>query len=390
MANAEHVKIVKAGKKSIDEWRKKNIPKPHLDLSGITISDLNLIEANLAGANLRGTTIEDSCLEEAVMCCVDLRCANLKNLSINNANLGSSDLRYAHFEGSYFMGAELDDCDARGAYFNKTLLKGASLMWSWFSSCDFSGADLEFVRLHKTNFYGARFDGAKLSPFDNSQWVINKVSCTHFFLDGERIPKEGYLRTGEFEDRFKSRPTIEFCFEFGMRALDPAVLSIAIDEANLKNPKAGLRLLDISARGGLPRAIIEIAERMPKVEALILVQTCYQQILAEMQKEIEGLKNDKKVLINLASRKLFLPSMESVKDKWIRITDAAIILGVAKGTISRWADDGIILDNGKKKRERRVSKLSVLSLKHKREHEDVIKDATDYLQDRASKISDRH
>jgi len=127
--------------------------------------------------------------------------------------------------------------------------------------------------------------------------IVTEIKPEYF----RRVPEKGHLKVGEFEDRFKSRPTIEFIFEHGIPA-----------------------------------------------------------------------------------------AMGSVEDEWIRITDAAKILGVAKGTISRWANKGKIRDNGKKERERRVSKLSVLSLKHKREREDVLKDAAEDLQDRASKIPDRH
>ena len=181
MANPEHIKILKAGKEAIDEWRKRNSPKNRLDLSGITLEDLYLVEVNLSDANLRGSTIKDSCLENVIMCSIDLREANLKNLCLNFANLNSSDLRCAHFEGSEFIETGLEDCDARGAYFNNALLNGTSLMWSWFSFCDFSGADLELARFHKTHLEGARLDGVKLSPLDSAHWDITDVICSHFF-----------------------------------------------------------------------------------------------------------------------------------------------------------------------------------------------------------------
>lgn len=78
------------------------------------------------------------------------------------------------------------------------------------------------------------------------------------------------------------------------------------------------------------------------------------------------------------------------KDEMITITEAAKLLGVNAGTVSRWTTDGIIKDNGEAKRKRRLSKISVLLLKDKREREDRLKDAADVLQDMEHKIPDRH
>jgi len=58
--------------------------------------------------------------------------------------------------------------------------------------------------------------------------------------------------------------------------------------------------------------------------------------------------------------------------------------------VSRWVTDGVINGNGETKSKRRVSKASVLLLKHKREHEDRLKDATNTLEDIERKIPDRH
>jgi excisionase family DNA binding protein len=81
---------------------------------------------------------------------------------------------------------------------------------------------------------------------------------------------------------------------------------------------------------------------------------------------------------------------EPQEDELIMLTGAAKLLGVDRGTVSRWADEGKIKDNKQKGRRRRVSKISVLLLKDKREREDLRRDAAEDLQDIASKIPDRH
>ena len=287
----------------------------------------------------------------------------------------------------------------RNAKLAATFLVAGSLI-----GADLTRASMFATQLSFANLAGANLTGVCISNLGMEGWDINEVICQYFYtaevgkiesygrrnIKKTRVPKKGYLLEGEFEDRFKSRPTIEFIFENGMPSFGPAILDLAIVQANLKMPEAGLRLLDITARGGLPRAVIETTEQISKREALALVEACYQQKIKQMAGEIKELKQDKRSLLQVISQKVLLPAMESVEDEWIRITDAARIVGVAKGMISRWADKGKICDNGKKKKERRVSKLSVLSLKHKREHEEVLMDAAEDLQDRASKIPDRH
>ena len=77
-------------------------------------------------------------------------------------------------------------------------------------------------------------------------------------------------------------------------------------------------------------------------------------------------------------------------DDLLTLREAAKILNVHPGTVSRWADDGKIKDNGKKRRDRRVLKSSVLLMKERLENEDRRSDAEDLLRDTAKQIPDRH
>jgi len=471
MANPEHVEIVKAGKKAIDEWWKNHSAKEikdkfpfrlqnvsfdltGADLRGLVLHDAklacaNFVRANLAQADFSGSDLRNSyfyrldlrqvnftktCLKDAHMEGADLERQLLLETNLDGAYLYGACLRRVHIEDcslqrvgmseanlrdvriynsslhdSWFYGAKMNRArifgcslfackmqrvDLRRAFFYGVQLSKAELM-----DADFRDAVLRDVQLYETDLSRAKLDGIDFHGITTDKWTIDSVSCTHFFTGSSldlnnrhqrRIPHNGHLQEGEFEDRFKSRPTIEFIFEHGMPAFGPALLGIAVDQANLENPESSLRILSIDARGGIPRAVIEIAEKVSKKNALALVDAYYQQKFAQMQKEIESLKDDKQALLCNTSQRILLPAMESLEDELIRITDAARILGFTKGTISRWADKGKIRDNGKKKKERRVSKLSVLSLKHKLESEDVLKDAAEDLQDRASKISDRH
>ncbi len=52
-----------------------------------------------------------------------------------------------------------------------------------------------------------------------------------------------------------------------------------------------------------------------------------------------------------------------MRDKWLTLTEAAKMLAVHRGTISRWANQGILRHNGQRGAKRRFSLSSVLLLK---------------------------
>lgn len=88
-------------------------------------------------------------------------------------------------------------------------------------------------------------------------------------------------------------------------------------------------------------------------------------------------------------------------DESITVTEAATLLGVSPGTVSRWATEDRIKDNEKVGRDRRLLKSTVLLMKAKREKENHQMDAKETLRDRqkneeeilkniTSKIPDKH
>lgn len=71
----------------------------------------------------------------------------------------------------------------------------------------------------------------------------------------------------------------------------------------------------------------------------------------------------------------------TVPEEWITFSQAADIIGVTKGTISKWAAEGKFRDNGQKGQQRRLLKTSVLMVKFQKEDEDLKKDVSDLRQD---------
>ncbi len=76
-------------------------------------------------------------------------------------------------------------------------------------------------------------------------------------------------------------------------------------------------------------------------------------------------------------------------DCYITFAEAATMLGVTKGTVSRWTGQDKLRDNGKTGQNRKVSKTSVLMLKEQRQQQELAEDAADIRRDSAL-ISSKH
>ena len=121
-------------------------------------------------------------------------------------------------------------------------------------------------------------------------------------------------------------------------------------------------------------------KRINTADALKLVSSCYQQKVFQMQKEIEGLKDDKQILLQITSQKMLIPAMQIEEDSWIIVTEAADIASVKPGTISHWVEDGKVKSNGKKGVERRILKSSLLLHMEKRKDTERQKGYREYRQ----------
>lgn len=77
-----------------------------------------------------------------------------------------------------------------------------------------------------------------------------------------------------------------------------------LDEASNQMPGNEFRQIEIPCMDGLPKAIIQVAEKVSKPEALALVNAFYQQRFLQMQDEINSLQEDKKSLLALTATKI--------------------------------------------------------------------------------------
>jgi uncharacterized protein YjbI with pentapeptide repeats len=352
MANPQHVKLLLSGKKAVADWREEFCSTMETEHDGLDLRDASLEGINLIGYDLTGADLENAKLSKAKLAQATLIEANLRNADLSKAYLSE-----AWCAGADFRGARLYRISAIQARFIGADMREACLMCACLGEACFDSANLEWANLigadlYRTIFYRANLANAKLSGivFDTDaieEWNISNAKCYYYLRPDKesdrrerqnekhqeqteieqarregkkrlprlvsevprhffRIPEKGYLKGNEFEDLFKARRTVEFLFEHGMKALDPAILGAAIDLANSEHPSKGFRFLSIDARGGIPRAVIEIADKVSKDDALRLVQDYHQRVMEQMHKEIEGLRRDKESLLQIAARKTML------------------------------------------------------------------------------------
>jgi len=354
MANPEHLKLLLSGKEAVDDWRTEFCSTMETEFDGLDLRDASLEGINLTGYNLTGADLRNAKLSKARLSQMTLIKADLRNADLSKANLYE-----AVCHGADFRRAQLYYISAIRAQFIGADMREVCLIASELMEADFDNANLEWgnligAHLRHTNFFHANLANAKLSAIvfgtDAIEgWNISNTKCYYYYtMDYEflrrkikeerrlkqsefekqcslligtiikpewytRIPKEGYLKGNEFEDLFKARRTVEFLFKHGMKVLDPAILGAAIDLANSEHPSKGFRFLSIDAKGGVPRAVIEIAEKVSKEDALQLFQTYYQQTITQINRELEGLRKDKGSLLRMLSGKTLLSTIEPLK-----------------------------------------------------------------------------
>src|SRR5882672_2615387 len=90
MPNEEHLKILKNGIQTWNEWREKNQVYP--DLSGANLSGEDLRTVNFGDTNLRGAMIRNADLRKSSLWGADLRNADLLGANLTATSLSQADL----------------------------------------------------------------------------------------------------------------------------------------------------------------------------------------------------------------------------------------------------------------------------------------------------------
>ena len=130
MANSEHVKIIKRGADTWNEWRKDN-PDVNPDLAW----------ANLIGLDLQG---------------VDLKKTNMKLAFCRSVNFTNADFSGAILYGTNFQNAVLNSATMKNAD-----LEGANLIDAVLENADLEGANMKLAVLDRANCRGVNLLNAK-------------------------------------------------------------------------------------------------------------------------------------------------------------------------------------------------------------------------------------
>ncbi|MBN2410093.1 pentapeptide repeat-containing protein [candidate division KSB1 bacterium] len=278
MANPDHLKILKNGIKEWNAWRKSyplTIPDLRdLKLKGAKLWGINLHRADLSGANLKGATLLKSNLIEA-----NFSEANLEDARLMIAEMWGTKLCRANLTGADLRMAEIGDSDLTGAVLKNTNLGRANLM-----AANLSDANLQNCMLIETNLNDAILSntimtGVTLYRCTTFGWKLKKIQCDYIYTDiarKYRNPKSSFFYPGEFEDLYKSKPTMEFLFDHGITWIDSLIIELITNELEKEKPGFGLKLISYDGRGGQSRAIFAIASQAMEDDALKELKSRYE------------------------------------------------------------------------------------------------------------------
>ena len=277
MANPDHLKILRQGVKEWNEWRKNN-PMVRPDLSGAKLKG-----AKLWGINLHGADLQEANLKGAALLKCNLIEANLSNAMLEDARLMISEMWGVNLGNANFKGADLRMAEIGDADLSNTILVNANLGRANLMASDLTGADLENAILIETNLndvklLNVRLNGITFYRCTNFGWKLDNVQCEYIYTDvarKSRYPREGKFDLGEFEDLYKSKPTIEFNFDHPMTWVDSLILEVIISELDIDHPELGIKLVSYDSRGGHSRAILSIVSLNLEQEVQKLLRDRY-------------------------------------------------------------------------------------------------------------------
>jgi len=220
MANEEHLKTFRKGKKAWNAWRKKYPDiKPDLtecNLKNMNFSGYDLRKTDFYGAHLEKAKFAKSEVWEASFAGCFMDSADFRGTELGYANFYQADLHNAKFRNVYapsvnFLEARLTKADLRGGDFREgdfrdtlmfmTDLRDGIFIFADFDNADMRGADLSGTVLRYASLVDAKVEGAR---FSNS--LIYGISVWN--LEGEPASQEdliispdeeGFITTDDLE-----------------------------------------------------------------------------------------------------------------------------------------------------------------------------------------------
>jgi uncharacterized protein YjbI with pentapeptide repeats len=150
MADMQHLAVLQKGVAAWNQWREER-PSLRPDLSSVSLSWLELADANLQHCSLNNSHLTHTQLNRA----------DLYRAALGSASLYGADLRGARIVEASFVGANMTKADLREAEISFTDFTSAHLVESNLQNAKLIGSDLSRTNLFQANLMGAQLRGAK-------------------------------------------------------------------------------------------------------------------------------------------------------------------------------------------------------------------------------------
>jgi beta-lactamase regulating signal transducer with metallopeptidase domain len=165
----EHLDIILMGVGEWNQWRDENqglVP----DLRGASLSEANLVSADLHDALLDNIDLKEAKLDWANLEGASLQHANLKEATFNGARMMRADYSWADMKevtlngmllrNTTFHGTNLKEADLGGTDLRDSDLSDANLGEANLTKADLRGANLRGADLYEAQLEGAKMAGA--------------------------------------------------------------------------------------------------------------------------------------------------------------------------------------------------------------------------------------
>lgn len=141
-----------------------------------------------------------------------------------------------------------------------------------------------------------------------------------------RTPQKRDFIAGEFEDLYKSLPSIEYFFENGFTPIDSVIMNRVVQAINEKHPEFDLKLDSFHSRG-IPHAVFTVEHKEAAKEALNQIRTEYKVLEGKREQLLEViqmLSNNPQKLKLVAEEIIIGGDKYKIKVKLVR--SAAVLL----------------------------------------------------------------
>jgi len=248
------------------------------DLSyGIDLTGANLSYSRLMGLDLSGADLCDAILIGA----------DLRHTIFNSAQLCGANLTSANLSNAKLIGTDLSE-----TVMVDTILFDADLSDATLSNSNISNAHLSKARLISARLKDAIISGASLYGAALDDWNIDGIQCDYVYWDKdgkERTPKSQDFKPGEFEELYKSLPTITYYFSDEFTPITPLVMDKVVNEINQKHPQFELQLNSFHSRG-TPHAVFTVLHKGQADDALKAITIGYEETILGLKGEVKALE----------------------------------------------------------------------------------------------------